>query len=32
MEPEPQKNPAWKREHFVLKRIEFDGKKYKLIF
>ncbi len=30
--PEPKKNPNWKRDHFVLKRISFDGKKYKLVF
>ena len=29
--PEPQKNPNWKRDHFVLTRIAFDGKKYKLV-
>jgi len=32
MEPEPKKNPNWKRDHFVLKRVLFDGKKYKLVF
>jgi len=32
MEPEPKKNPNWKRDHFVPKRIPFDGKKYKLVF
>jgi len=32
MEPEPKKNPAWKRDHFVPKRIIFDGKEYKLVF
>lgn len=30
--PEPKKNPNWKRDHFVPKRIPFDGKKYKLVF
>ena len=32
IEPEPKKNPNWKRDHFVPKRIPFDGKKYKLVF
>ena len=32
MEPEPKKNPNWKRDHFVPKRVSFDGKKYKLVF
>lgn len=30
--PEPKKNPNWKRDHFVLKRIPFGDKKYKLVF
>ena len=30
-EPEPKK-PNWKRDHFVLKRISFGDKKYKLVF
>jgi len=30
--PEPKKNPNWKRDHFVLKRVSFSGKKYKLVF
>ena len=30
--PEPKKNPNWKRDHYVLKRIPFEGKKYKLVF
>ena len=32
MEPEPKKNPNWKRDHFVPKRILSAGKKYKLVF
>lgn len=31
-EPEPKNNPAWKRDHFVPKRIPFADKKYKLVF
>jgi len=30
--PEPKKNPNWKRDHFVPKRIPFEDKKYKLVF
>jgi hypothetical protein len=29
---EPKKNPHWKRDHYVLKRIPFGDKKYKLVF
>ena len=32
MEPEPKKNPNWKRDHFVPQRIPYQGKKYKLVF
>ena len=31
-EPEPKKNPNWKRDHYVLKRIPFGEEKYKLVF
>ena len=31
-EPEPKKKPTWKRDHYVLKRIPFGDKKYKLVF
>ena len=30
--PEPKKNPNWKRDHYVLKRISFGEEKYKLVF
>lgn len=30
--PEPKKNPIWKRDHYVLKRISFGEEKYKLVF
>jgi len=30
--PEPKKNPNWKRNHYVLKRISFGDEKYKLVF
>jgi hypothetical protein len=30
--PEPKKNPNWKRDHYVLKRIPFGEEKYKLVF
>jgi len=29
--PEPKKNPNWKRDHYVLKRIPFGEEKYKLV-
>jgi hypothetical protein len=32
IEPEAKKNPNWKRDHFVPKRIPYRGKKYKLVF
>jgi len=31
-EPEPKKNPNWKRDHYILKRILFGEEKYKLVF
>ena len=30
--PEPKKNPNWKRDHFVVKRIPYQNEKYKLVF
>ena len=30
--PEPKKNPNWKRDHFVPKKVPFQDKKYKLVF
>ena len=30
--PEPKKNPNWKRDHYVLKKISLGDKKYKLVF
>ena len=30
--PEPKKNPNWKRDHYVLKRIPFEKERYKLVF
>ena len=30
--PEPKKNPNWKRDHFVVKRLPYQNEKYKLVF